>query len=70
MTIKREHAKRLLESLRQSLQYLNRLEARMIAVGVLPADPLLQKVVKARDAMHDLSVKLHYLSCDGGVLEQ
>jgi hypothetical protein len=70
MTIKREHAKRLLESLRPALQFLNRLEARLIAVGGLPSDPLLQKVVKARDAMHDLSIKLHYLSCDGGVGEQ
>lgn len=69
-TIKREHAKRIQEALRPSLQYLNRLEERLIAVGALPNDSLLQKVVKARDAMHDLSIKLHYLSCDGGVGEQ
>jgi hypothetical protein len=68
--IKREHAKRIQEALRPSLQYLNRLEERLIAVGSLPNDPLHQKVVKARDAMHDLSIKLHYLGCDGGVGEQ
>ena len=68
--IKREHAKRIFEALRPSLQYLNRLEERLIAVGVLPSDPLLQKVVNARNAVHDLSIKLHYLSCDGGVGEQ
>ena len=36
--LKREHAKRILEALRPSLQYLSRLESRLIAVGAF-ADP-------------------------------
>ena len=68
--ITREQAKILLEALRPSLRYLNRLEARLIAVGFLSNALLLQKVVKSRDAMHDLWITLHYISCDGGVGDQ
>jgi hypothetical protein len=32
-----------------------------------PDDPLLLDVVKAYDAMHALTVRLHYLACEGGV---
>jgi hypothetical protein len=53
--------------LRPMLAYLNRLHARMEKAGFLPDDELLISVKRASDAVHDLSVRVHYLSCKGQV---
>ncbi len=45
------------------LGYLNRLHRRMEKVGFLRDDQSLKLVAKARDAMHELTVELHYESC-------
>ncbi|MBX9677516.1 MAG: hypothetical protein K2X38_02050 [Gemmataceae bacterium] len=42
------------------LRYLGRLRKRMYGVGFLPSDPLLVVVERACDAVHHLSVLLHY----------
>jgi hypothetical protein len=60
-------AKKILEEVRPSLAYLNRLLGRMDEVGFLATDPLYNNVTKARDATHRLWVELHYLSCSSGV---
>jgi hypothetical protein len=39
----------------------------MEKVGFVPGDKLFQLVCTARDAMQNLSVEVHYLSCQGGV---
>ncbi len=41
--------------------YLNRLKERMNKAGFGPTDPLYLDVVAASDAMHSLTVRLHYL---------
>ncbi len=56
-------ASALAEKRRPMLGYLNRLHRRMEKVGFLPDDPALTLVAKARDAMHELTVDLHYESC-------
>ncbi len=57
----------LMEQVRRKLSCLNRLQARMIKRRFIQGDPLLQRVIDARAAMHNLHIELHYLSCDGGV---
>jgi hypothetical protein len=57
----------LKEQIRQQLRYLNRLQSRMSKRGFLHGEPLLQRVIEARAAMHNLHIELHYLSCDSGV---
>jgi hypothetical protein len=57
----------LKEQIRRQLSYLNHLQARMIKRRFVQGDPLLQRVIDARAAMHNLHIELHYLSCDGGV---
>jgi hypothetical protein len=57
----------LKEQIRVRLSYLNRLQARMIKRGFLHSDPLLQRAIEARSAMHSLHIEIHYLSCDSGV---
>jgi hypothetical protein len=39
----------------------------MYKVGFPPSDELLQMAEQAYNAMHSLSVKTHYLSCESGV---
>jgi hypothetical protein len=39
----------------------------MEKAGFKPDDPVYQLVFKAYDAMHRLSVELHYRSCKSGV---
>ena len=36
----------------------------MDKAGFVPGDPLYERVKKAHDAMHDLSVHVHYLVCE------
>lgn len=55
----------LADKLRSMLGYLNRLEKRMAEQGFPLDDELYRATVKARDAMHDLSIKAHYLGCRG-----
>jgi hypothetical protein len=53
--------------LRPTLGYLNRLERRMETCGFPPDDRLLVLVREARDAMHGLTVAMHYTGCCGQV---
>ena len=64
-TMTRNDAKVVSEAIRKQLGYLSRLRERMRAVGFPDDDRLLKKVDAAYDAMHRLSVELHYMSCDG-----
>jgi hypothetical protein len=51
--------------LRPMLSYLNRLLKRMEQTGFPPDDRLLGMVVVVRNAMHELTVAVHYASCPG-----
>jgi hypothetical protein len=55
------------QALFRHVNYLYRLKSRMEKVGFLPGDPLFREVCEAYDAVHKLSVTLHYLSCTSGV---
>ena len=57
----------LRSNLRPMLFYLGRLKRRMNYRGFLQDDPPMQAVCGAEDAIHTLSVEVHYLSCEGGV---
>jgi hypothetical protein len=46
------------------LGYLHRLKGRMDATGFVPSDPLYRLVGEAFDAVHWLSVALHYMATD------
>jgi hypothetical protein len=64
--ITREQAQILVEQVRRQLCYLRRLQERMVKAG-MQNDPLFAVVSKAYDAIHELSVKLHYRTCKSGV---
>jgi hypothetical protein len=49
------------------LVYLRRLAKRMDKRRFPNDDPLLRSTPKAYDALHELHVNLHYLSCPSGV---
>jgi hypothetical protein len=51
--------------LRPMLGYLNRLLKRMEKTGFPPDDRLVKMTVDARNAMHELTVAVHYASCPG-----
>ena len=55
------------KSIRRLLNYLYRLMSRMEKVGFKPDDPVFVKVKAAYDAVFDLTIDLHYLSCASGV---
>lgn len=63
----REQASALKNKLRPMLLYLSKLKRRMNYRGFLQDDPLMRAVCRAEDAIHALSVEVHYLSCEGGV---
>ena len=63
-TLTAQQAERLQQDIMQHARYFGRLRARMEKVGFVPGDPLYERVKKAHDAMHDLSVHVHYLTCD------
>jgi hypothetical protein len=46
--------------------YLVRLRERMGQVGFVPGDQLYQLARAAENAMRDLFIELHYLSCESG----
>ena len=64
-TIKKSQAKVIGSALFPGMNYLYRLRERMQKVGFPHDDKLYQLVCNAYDAMHRLSVEIHYLSCDG-----
>jgi hypothetical protein len=59
-------AKAVLCALRPTLGYLYRLLGRMESRGFPPDDNLLKLTANAYDALHALTVSLHYLSCEDG----
>jgi len=60
-------AKILHAAVHRTLGYLFRLRARMEKAGFPPGDKLFGLTDSAYDALHSLSVELHYLSCPSGV---
>ena len=64
-TIKKSQAKVISSALFPGMNYLYRLKERMQKVGFPHNDKLYLLVYNASDAMHRLSVEVHYLSCDG-----
>lgn len=61
----RAQARKLTRGVYPGLNYLYRLKKRMIEVGFLPDDPLLQLVEKAYDAQQRLYVEANYLASEG-----
>lgn len=59
----REQFQILAETTHRQLGYLNKLLDRMTRNEFPQTDPLWTRATKARDAMHDLWVHLHYASC-------
>jgi hypothetical protein len=60
-------AKRISNALTPGFGYLVRLRARMEKVGFPSNDPLFRLVLNAEDAMHRLTVAMHYEGCKSGV---
>jgi hypothetical protein len=52
---------------RPKLRYLGAMLTRMHKRRFPPQDELLRSTQKAYDALYELNVRLHYLSCSGGV---
>ena len=63
--LKKSQAKTVSEALFPGMNYLFRLRERMEKVGFPQDDKLFKMVCAAYDAMHRLSVEVHYLSCNG-----
>lgn len=59
----REQARALKNKLQPMLSYLGRLKDRMRRKGFVADDRLLAAVCRAEDAVHALSVEVHYLVC-------
>ena len=64
-SLTKEQAATLLKVVGPAKGFLHRLRERMVKTHFPPDDRLFHSVCKAHDAMHDLWVRLHYLSCDG-----
>jgi hypothetical protein len=62
-----EQAQRVGAVVGRQLRYLGRLRERLNVMGFPPTDPLFLSVTKAYHAVHDLSVRMHYLSVASGV---
>jgi len=60
-------ARQLRDALYPHCNYLFRLRRRMEQLGFTHSDPLYAAVCKAYNAMHELNVEIHYLSCNSGV---
>jgi hypothetical protein len=60
-------AKALYSSLRPALGFLYRLQARMEKRDFPPSDKLFRLTATAYEALHPLSIALHYMSCKSGV---
>jgi hypothetical protein len=59
--------RQLQDRVARRLRFLNRLVARMNALGFPPEDPLIRGAVKARNAMQDQHMGCHYASVKQGV---
>jgi len=59
----RDQARALKNKLQPMLSYFGRLKERMRRRGFLADDRLLAAVCRAEDAIHALSVEVHYLAC-------
>jgi hypothetical protein len=66
-SMKRWQARKVLQVLSPMRGYLHRLKTRMEKVGFLPGDPLFRCVERADNAMLELCMTLHYMTCDGGM---
>ena len=64
---RRHQAAALGRGIRRSLNYFSRLRTRMERTDFPPGDPLFQLVDRVYNAVHHLSVHVHYLSCGSGV---
>ena len=62
--LSKEQAEALSGGIRPCLRYLGRLQTRMEKAPFPSDDPIYKLVVKAYNAVHHLSVALHYLECD------
>jgi hypothetical protein len=62
-----EQARRIVAQIRPVLAYLPPLVKRMDKRRFPSDDPLLLVALKAQDAVHELHVHAHYLSCTSGV---
>ena len=69
MKLSREQAAALQERIGPWVNYIVRVRERMTKVGFTTADPFYATVMRAEDAIRDLWIKLHYMSCAGGVGE-
>ena len=67
--LSKEQAAKLQRQVRPLLVYLHRLRDRMEYRGWAPKDKLFKLVVDAHEAVFQLHVELHYLTCDSGVGE-
>ena len=56
----------MLATVRRQLRYLGKLRDRMNARGFPPNDPLYLAATGAFNAVHALSVELHYMTCAPG----
>ena len=61
-----EQVAALTASVRRQLRYLGKLRDRMNQQGFPPDDPLYVAATGAFNAVHALSVELHYLTCPAG----
>jgi hypothetical protein len=59
----KEQARAIKEKIGPMLGYLNKLAKRMNQRRFPPDDRLMEAVGKAAQAMHELNVTVHYLSC-------
>jgi hypothetical protein len=62
-----KQAQQLKATIRPMLVYLNHLKKRMEKRRFPADDRLFQTVLRAYDAIHELNVHVHYLSCESGV---
>jgi len=58
------HARHLRSTIAPMLGFLGRLRTRMVAVGFVESDALMQLVQATHDALHRLAVELHYEGCE------
>ena len=57
-------ARKIDDQIRSRLGYLHRLKRRMEDEGFPIDDEIYVATTKAYNAMHELSVKMHYVACD------
>jgi hypothetical protein len=69
MNLTREQDAALGERIGPWVNYIVRLRERMTKVGFALTDPINQSVMKAEQALREVWITLHYMSCAGGVGE-